>query len=184
MLTLFHDFTSPGSWVAVRRLERLAAEGLEVSFAGFEAVGIEMMLPATLDLLSEWEAVTEAARYEGLSLRRPTHLPPTGLAHVVADLAADHQREQGWRDRCYRAFWEEGSDLSDPELLLGLGKAIGLPPERVRSALTDRVALAAVRRRTSAHRRAGVGGVPTLLAHRTLVSGLLDEQDLRALAAL
>lgn len=184
VLTLFHDYTSPASWVAVRRLERLAGEGLPVSFAGFEAVGIDMVLPATLDVLSEWEAVAEAATDEGVVLRRPTRLPPTGLAHVVADVAATAPAEQAWRERCYRAFWEEDADLSDADVLIRLAEEAGLDSGGVTASLGDRLALAEVRRRTTGHRREGVGGVPTLLAHRTLVPGLLDEDDLRALAAL
>ncbi|MGI8576109.1 MAG: DsbA family oxidoreductase [Egibacteraceae bacterium] len=184
MLTLFHDFTSPASWVAVRRLERLAADGLPVEFVGFEAIGIDMVLPATLDVLAEWEAVRDAAATEGIEMQRPTRLPPTGLAHVVAELADTERDASSWRERCYRAYWEDDADLADAEVLVGLAEDAGWDPEHVRAVLDDRLALAEVRRRTTGHRREGVGGVPTLLAHRTLVPGLLDEQDLRALASL
>jgi len=47
-LTLFHDYTSPGSAVAVLRLQRLADEGLAVAFEGFEAIGLDTTLPVTL----------------------------------------------------------------------------------------------------------------------------------------
>jgi hypothetical protein len=50
--------------------------------------------------------------------------------------------------------------------------------------VADRARIAAVRRRSAARRADGVGGVPTILTQRTLVPGLLDEADLRALAGL
>ena len=50
--------------------------------------------------------------------------------------------------------------------------------------LGDRVALLALRQRFAGHRRDGIGGVPTISFDRTLIPGLLDEADLRALADL
>ena len=92
MLTLFHDYTSPASAVAVARLQRLADDGLPVEFEGFEAVGVDVTLPITLDVVAAVDALAETAAAEGLALRRPPGLPPTGLAHLVGALTEDAQR--------------------------------------------------------------------------------------------
>jgi 2-hydroxychromene-2-carboxylate isomerase len=183
-LTLFHDFTSPASAVAVARLQRLADDGLAVAFAGFEAIGVDVVLPVTIDVLAELDAVAAAADAEGVVLSRPRALPPTGLAHVVGELAEDAGLGASWRDTCYRAFWRESVDLADRAALVDLARDAGLDAPAVADALVDRGCLARVRRRMGAYRNEGVGGVPTILAHRTLVPGLLAEDDLRALAAL
>lgn len=181
MLTLFHDFTSPASAVAVARLQRLADEGAPVSFEGFESIGIDLSLPVTSDVLAELDEVKGEARAEGLVLRRPRALPPTGLAHVVSDVAEASGLGPAWRAAAYRAFWGDGVDLADRGALVELAGAIGIDAERARAALEDRLALAGVRRRGGELRGEGVGGVPTILAHRTLVPGLLPEADLRAM---
>jgi predicted DsbA family dithiol-disulfide isomerase len=181
---LFHDYTSPGSAVAVPRAQRLADEGLAVTFEGFEAVGVDTPLPVPLDVLAALDDLAEAAAAEGLALRRPRALPPTGLAHVVGTLAEQAGCGASWRQTCYRAFWSEGSDIGDRTVLLELADRAGLGHELVAAALDDRLLLSAVRRRTTQHRRNGVGGVPTILASRTLVPGLLPEPELRALADL
>ena len=184
MLTLFHDYTSAGSAVAVLRVQRLADEGCAVVFEGFEAIGVDATLPVTVDVLAAIEELTDQAAAEGLNLRRPFALPPTARAHLLGALAEAAGLGASWRQVCYRSFWEDGRDLSDPAVLVELGQRAGLEPADVRSALRDRSALAAVRRRAGRHRRNGVGGVPTILASRTLVPGLLAEDDLRLLARL
>lgn len=189
MITLFHDYTSPASAVAVARAERLVDEGLPLEIIGFEAIGVDMQLPVTLDVLAELDAVEVAARSEGLDLQRPQTLPPTGRAHVLERAAARPDARgaadpRAWRTRCYTAFWSEGADLGDVDVLVELAVSVGFDEQWARGRLADRGALAAVRRATTDRRRDGVGGVPTILAQRTLVPGLLDDEDLRALGAL
>lgn len=184
MLTLFHDYTSPASAVAVARLQRLMAEGAPAEIVGTDVLGIDVVLPVTVDVLAELDAVAADAEAEGLLLRRPSQLPPTAAAHVVEDVARGHGRDAPWRRRCYRAFWDEGVDLSDHAALQTLAGDAGVPSDPVAAALHDRVAFLAVRRRSAGHRSDGVGGVPTIRHDRTLIPGLLHEADLRALIAL
>lgn len=184
MLTLFHDYTSPASAVAVIRTERLVAEGLSVQIVGTEAIGLDTRLPVTLDLLAELTAVAPEADAEGLVLHRPPHLPPTATAHLIEDLARDHGLDSAWRQRCYRAYWTDGADISAPAVLAAVAHDSGLDAGAVERIVGDRIALLAIRRRFAAHRREGVGGVPTISFDRTLIPGLLDDEDLRALASL
>lgn len=184
MLTLFHDYTSPASAVAVARVQRLADEGLRVEIVGFEAIGVDVSLPVTVDVVAALEELEGQAAAEGVVLRRPPALPPTAAAHVVDEEAESLRLGASWRQACYRAFWEDGADLADPEVLVSIAVAAGLDSEVVRASMADRARIAAVRRRCAGLRGEGVGGVPTILAQRTLVPGLMSERDLRALASL
>jgi predicted DsbA family dithiol-disulfide isomerase len=183
-LTLFHDYTSPASAVAVVRLQRLADEGLPVTFEGFEGIGLDAVLPVTLDVSAALADLAEVAAAEGVVLRRPPALPPTVLAHTAGALAEEAGLGASWRQTCYRAFWADGAAIGQRDVLVDLAERAGLDVEAVSAALDDRARVAAVRRRMGGHRRNGVGGVPTLLAARTLVPGLLPEDELRALATL
>lgn len=182
--TLFHDYTVPASAVAALRVQRLADEGRDVTFEGFEAIGVDATLPVTVEVLDAIASLADVAAGEGLTLRRPPGLPPTALAHVVGTVAEQHGLGASWRETCYRAFWEEDARLDDRAVLRDLAERAGLDPEPVSAALADRAFVAAVRRRQAGHRRNGVGGVPTILASRTLVPGLLPLEELRELAAL
>ena len=183
MITLFHDFTSAASAIAVARAHRLASDGLDIELIGFDAIGVDMHVPVTLDVLAELDALAPAAAHEGLILRRPRLLPPTGLAHVI-ERGLPSDGAQAWRSACYTAFWRDQRDIGDPAVLAAIGGTLRFPADRLGELLSDRLELAAVRRSTADRRRDGVGGVPTILAHRTLVPGLLNEDDMRALAQL
>ena len=182
MLTLFHDYTSPASALAVRRVQRLADEAIPVEFVGFEVMSLDAALPPSLDVLASLNALAADADAEGIVLRRPKLLPPTAPAHAVGTIAEAHDLGASWRERCYSAMWADGEDISDTAVLLRLAEAAGLPVDEIASALQTPAFIASVRRAAGRHRRNGVGGVPTILFQRTLVPGLLSEAQLREMA--
>lgn len=184
MILLFHDYTSPASAVAVLRVQRLADEGLAVAFEGIEAIGVDMPLPVTLDVLEELPRLQAPAHELGLTLARPRVLPPTAAAHVLGTWAERSGLGASWRETCYRAFWEYGADLAAHDVLLDLAERAGLDVAEAAGVLTDRARFRELRMRTASRRSEGVGGVPTIKAHQTLVPGLMGEEDLRALASL
>lgn len=183
MLTLFHDVTNPASVVAAARCDRLAGAGLEVSVITIDAIGIDLSLPVTSDLRADLAEHAAAAAAEGLELRAPAALPPSARCHAVGDLAEEAALGPQWRRATATALWEHGADLGDPDVLADLAAEIGLERARAAAQVGSRAAVTAVRRRSAAVRGQGIGGVPTLLAHRTLVPGLLSDEDLWSLTS-
>ncbi len=184
MLELFHDITSAASYVAVVRMQKLADEGIPVRFLGLDLRGLDVTLPVSLDTLAELEHARREATELGLLLVRPRVTPPTAAAHVVAAHAADADLGAAWRGACYRAFWEQGLDLGDVEVLASVGQSCGLDGDQVVGWASDRAALANHRRMVAAVRGDGVGGVPVVRASGTLVPASLPDDDLRHLATL
>lgn len=184
MLVCFHDFTSLASAVAVRRLQRLADGGAAIAFEGFDVLGVDVTIPVTLDVLSDWERHRDAAVAEGFDVRRPRRQPPTLAAHLVGDVAESLGLGAAWRTACYAAYWERGVDLADRAALVDVAVSAGLARHAVTSALDDPVLRRDVRRRVTARRGEGVGGVPVLHVDGALVPALMPEDDLRTLAAL
>lgn len=183
MLILHHDPTSPAAAVATLRLQRIADAGGRVAFQGFDVLGLEAAIPVTLDQLAELDRVGPALREFGIALRRPTRRPPTLPAHLVGELADDHELGAVWRLAVLRAYWEEDADLADRATLVELAAAAGLPVGVVGDRLADRAAHVQLRRQMLATRQRGIGGVPVLEYHGAFVSADLDDDDLRQLAA-
>ena len=184
MLILYHDVPSAGSLVAMLRLQRLADEGLPVVFRGFDALGLDVTLPATLADLEDWEVHRGEADRLGWSLPRPRRHPTTLRAHLVGELAAQHDLDAAWRMACYRAHWLEGVDVADVAELVRLASEVGLDHGLVTDLLDDRGEQHRLRQRMLVHRGEGIGGVPVLEANGTFLSPAIDEADLRALAEL
>lgn len=184
MLILTHDVTSPASALAVARFDRLAADGLPVRFRGVDVLGLDATVPVTLDVLAELERVAPRAAALGITLQRPSQRPSTARVHLVADLAQESGLGRAWRAASYRAYWQDDADLGDPEVVVALAAATGMDGDQVAAVVADQSAVAEVRRRTHTARGEGIGGVPVLAAHGTLVSPDLDDADLWALAAL
>jgi predicted DsbA family dithiol-disulfide isomerase len=75
-------------------------------------------------------------------------------------------------DRVFRAFFEEGADLTDTEVLVRLAGEAGLDEADVRDKLAARADFDTVRAEADGWRRSGVDGVPTFVfAERWAVSG-------------
>lgn len=185
MLTLYFDYPSAASVVAVLRLQPLADEGLPVAFEGFDPLGLDTALPFTLDLYEDLERHGARAAELGLRLHRPAARPPTLAAHLVGALASRMGLGAAWRAQCFAGYWRDGVDLGDREILVELAVAAGLEAEAARGALEDRTGRLQLRQRMMALRSRGIGGVPVLeIAGGTMVSPELSDDDLRALAGL
>lgn len=184
MLRLFFDYPSPAAVVAVLRLQRLADEGLAVGFIGFDVLGLQVALPATLDQLEELERHQQRARELGLEMQRPRWRPPTLPAHVIGEVAEEHGLGAAWRWACLSGYWTRGIDLGDDVRLRELAASAGLPDGAVAEALADPARRAEVRARMLEARSRGIGGVPVLEHAGTLLSPDLPDDDLRSLAAM
>ncbi len=184
MLTLYHDIPSAASLVAVLRLQALADEGLHVVFRGFDVLGLDMTLPATLDDLQDWQDNRDAAAALGWELARPRRHPATLRAHLLGELAAEQGLDAAWRLAVYRAHWLDDADVSADSVLTVLAVRIGLPLDEVEAVLHDPDQRHRLRQAMLVHRGEGVGGVPVLEANGTFLSPFVPEDDLRLLAEL
>ena len=184
MLTLYHDFPSAASLVAVLRLQRLRDAGVAVDIRGFDSLGLAVALPATMDDLADWERNRRAAADLGWDLPRPTRHPVTLSAHLVGEYARSVGLDAAWRLACYRAHWLDGDDLGDPAVLLRLAGGVGLDTAVVGAIVDDREGHTTLRQQMLVHRGEGVGGVPVLEFDGTFLSPDLSDDDLAALAAL
>jgi 2-hydroxychromene-2-carboxylate isomerase len=184
VLVLYHDIPSAASLCAVLRLNELADEGLPIAFRGFDVLGIDATIPATLDDLQDWQQHRVQAAELGWTLPRPTLHPPTLLAHLIGELADEADLGAAWRLAVYRAHWLEGRDVADRGDLLEVAESVGLDQVAVRGLLHDPDGRHRLRRRMLVHRGDGIGGVPVLDAGGTFLSPFIDQADLRHLAVL
>ncbi|MBB1030226.1 DsbA family oxidoreductase [Dietzia sp. SLG310A2-38A2] len=126
---------------------------------------------------AEAEAAQEqmAGRFRELGLEfdwRSARISSTFDAHRLAALAADHGLSDVVDEALRRAYFTDGEQLSDPEVLRRIGVGAGLPADAVDLMLSGDGFGDRVREDVEAARGIGVQGVPFfVLDGRLAVSG-------------
>lgn len=87
-------------------------------------------------------------------------------AHRLAHLAKKHGLGDAMEERLFKAYFTEGADVSDPEVLIRLGKEIGLPEEEIRSVLSSDAYATEVRQDITEAGQIGIRGVPFFVFDR------------------
>ena len=119
------------------------------------------------------QRVIEAA---GLTFNPPATMPNTLHALQVTELARDRDLHEPVHTRLMHAYWSEGADLGDDEVLLDLVAEAGLDRAEAEAAIaegrySDRVAAS-----TQEATRHGIHAIPAfVLGGRLLVMGAQPE---------
>jgi predicted DsbA family dithiol-disulfide isomerase len=117
--------------------------------------------------------------------------PPEIVSNTLPALELTEQaraegRLDGLHRRLYEAYWAEGRDIGDVEVLLGIAEETGIDGAVAAAALEDRRFTDVVEASTAAAIRLGVTGVPAWVVDgRLLVPGAQPHEVFeRALARL
>jgi len=178
------DFVDPGSYLAHEVLEawrrdhpsaRLEVdwEPLELRVPGREP--IDGSSPAWLELQQSMMAL---AGELGLPFRPPSRIPWTRKAHEVALLGVAGGVGGLVHTRLFRAHFVEGEDIGRIDVLIGLGKEVGLDGGELRTVLgIDREAEEVERMRSELLAR-GVTGVPIFQWGGRRLAGFRSAEEL------
>lgn len=133
-LIVYGDFNCPYSRLASARIAAIASGGGPT--VEFRAVEHDPSIPTdgivvTGVVAAEFEReLTEIRAMLGPDERDPLRLPTRRLntrPAIEAYAAAPPDQRPELRERLFAAYWEEDRDISDPEVLAGLGAATADP---------------------------------------------------------
>jgi predicted DsbA family dithiol-disulfide isomerase len=125
-------------------------------------------------------SVYPLARRLGVPITLPpvSPQPHTHLAFEGFQFAKEHGKANDYNHRVLSAFFQEGQDIGDVDVLTRLAGEVGLDEKAFREALT-------ARRYRQAHREAlrradesGVSAVPAFVIGRRVLTGLQDRATL------
>jgi predicted DsbA family dithiol-disulfide isomerase len=168
-ITVWSDYVCPFCYLEEPVLERIREEygdRVEIDWRAFELrpEPVPTLDPDGEYLHTTWNAsVYPMAERRGMTLRLPPVQPRSRRALEAAEFAREEGRFGAMHRALFRAFFEDGRDLDDLEVLLDVGGSVGLDQEELRAALeegryTDKV-LADERQA----QETGISGVPALL---------------------
>jgi len=174
-IDFYFDFASPYSYFAAPRLEKIAAaHGRRVRWL---PVLVTAMCEATGSPLAplvqlKWQYVqrdlARSAHAEGLSFRVPPGFPSLLLAPARAMLwirrAHDDKTATAFARTCLRAYFGDGVDINDAQVLTGIGAALGVDRQALLAGMADSAIKAEFRDATSHAPAKGAFGVPFVIA--------------------
>jgi predicted DsbA family dithiol-disulfide isomerase len=118
---------------------------------------------------------------EGLPYGRRTHTYNSRLAQELGKWADTQPGGDAIHDRLYRAYFVEGRNLADIDLLAEIAGSVGLSSDEARAVLDQRRFSDAVDADWAKSHRYGVTGVPTFVAARYGVVGAQPYETLEQL---
>lgn len=180
-LIVLSDPICPWCWIGKRRLDAAMAQRPEA------AVAVEWrpfmlnpdMAPEGMDrqaylsakfggparAAEVYGAIAEALAEAGLPARldRVARTPSTVDAHRVLAWARAGGRDHALAEELFTAYFSNGLDIGDPEVLTACAARVGMDAGAVRAALARAAGRAEVRAEAVAAAEAGVTGAPTFI---------------------
>ena len=101
---------------------------------------------------------------EGLEYGKRSHTYNSRLAQELGKWADTQPGGDAIHDALYKAYFVDGQDIGDVQVLLDIAKSVGLPVEQASAVLQDRTFKDAIDEDWAKSREYGVTGVPTFVA--------------------
>lgn len=171
-INVWSDYVCPFCYLeepVLERIKRDFGEKVEIVWRAFE------LRPApepTLDpkgdyLRDTWaQAVYPMAADRGMNLQLPPMQPRSRLAHQAAEFAREKSRHGEMNHALFVAFFEEGKDIGNTEVLLEIGEKAGFDRAELKEALESGRYLETVLSDQQLARELGLSGVPALVLYQ------------------
>jgi predicted DsbA family dithiol-disulfide isomerase len=143
LIDVWSDYVCPFCYFQLPLIERLQAtfgDRIKIVWRAFE---LRPDPRPTLDpggqyLRTTWEkSVYPMAAERGMTLKLPPVQPRSRKAHEAAEFAESHSRFNAMHEALFRAFFEQGRDIGDIDVLCDIAASVELDPDGLRLALNE-----------------------------------------------
>ena len=197
VLEVFSDYVCPWCYLASARVARLKKEhGVQVELVHFPLHPetppqgkslAELFAGRGYDIASMQAQMRARMQAEGLPYGDRKMTYNSRLAQELGKWAASLPEGQPGReaihDALFRAYFVEGRNIGEPEVLVQIAESVGLPGEQAREVLEKRSYREAVDADWQKSRDYGVTGVPTFVSGGRGVVGAQPYEVLEQLVA-
>ena len=173
------------------RIERLRREhGVRIKWVHFplhpdtpqEGRSLEELFAGRgYDIAQMQAQMRERMQAEGLAYGDRTMTYNSRLAQELGTWADTQPGGEAIHDALFRAYFVDARDISDPEVLVEIAAAVGLPADQAREVIEKRTHRAAIDADWNLSRQYGVTGVPTFVIGNKGVVGAQPYETLEQL---
>ncbi len=189
-VTLFSDFICPFCYIGFHTLRKMKQEfELEVDWRGFQihpdwpATGISVEKVYGADgsesRKAAWQRISSMATEIGLAMRPPSVLTNSHNALAACEYAVASGKGDEFEERVFRAYFGDGSNIGDVEVLKKLGTDVGLDPAQVVAAIESADVKSKLKDNAVVAHQHGVSGVPTFFIGTYPLVGAQSEATMR-----
>jgi predicted DsbA family dithiol-disulfide isomerase len=163
---------------------------IQVDWRGFElhpetprgGMELSRLYPGGISKDREEQMQQFAASFGIHDMKRAAKIPNTRRALGMAEFARDQDKLDSFRSLTMEAYWKEGQDIEDSEILRGLALASGLDPDIAIKAADDPVYLSRVDTLRLEATQNQVSGIPTFIFGAERVVGCQKYEVIAAAA--
>jgi predicted DsbA family dithiol-disulfide isomerase len=176
----YSDYICPFCYIGYHRIEKLKREyDLAVEWRPFEihpetpkegAFTEELPFPKGY-LEMAFANVKRLADEDGLQLKFSEKLSNSRLALYISEFARKKGKFEEFHKLVLEAYWLEGKDIGDKNLLLDLAESVGLNKNEINIYLSTDEPFKVVQKSLKELRTYGINGVPTFLIEDRLIVG-------------
>ncbi|TWT25820.1 DsbA family protein [Planomicrobium sp. CPCC 101110] len=182
---IYSDYVCPFCFLAEQPLEEaIKGKDVEVEWMPFELrpAPNPTLRPEENYLQTTWaQSVYPMAKNMGIDIVLPdvSPQPHTHLAFEGFQYAKANGKATAYNDRMLRAFFQEGLDIGNVDILTALAGEIGLDQEEYRSALETRKYKEAHQKALRhAYEEANITAVPTFVIGETAIAGIHPKEKI------
>ena len=147
-IAFYFDFSSPYAYFAAQKIDEVAMEfgGREVEWKPF-LLGVAMKTTKNEPLAhqpmkgeyseQDWDRL---ARFMKVPWKMPVHFPIASLTPARAYywiLDRDKDLAKEFARACFHSYYAEGSDIRSVDVIVEIGKSVGLDGDELRDAVRD-----------------------------------------------
>ncbi len=171
-IVAYSDYVCPWCYIGFRRIEQLQrAFGVHVEWRPFELHPETPKTGARLDgrmggfarARAYAENIVGIATDSGIDMRMPAVISNSHRALEAAEFARESGGFEAMHSGLFAAYFEEGRDIGDPDVLCEIARACGVDDQGLRQALADETHAARVDELTEVARRDEIMSTPTFV---------------------
>ncbi|WKA56944.1 DsbA family oxidoreductase [Planococcus shenhongbingii] len=181
---VYSDYVCPFCFLAEQPLaEAIKNKDIEVEWMPFELrpAPNPTLRPEDDYLQTTWaQSVFPMAESMGIDIVLPdvSPQPHTHLAFEGYQYAKENGKAAAYNERLLKAFFQEGLDIGDSEILTKLAGEVGLDEQQYREALKFRKYKEAHQLALKQAEEAGITAVPTFVIGEMAVSGIQSKEKI------
>ena len=191
-IEMFSDYVCPFCYVGFETMRRLKLEfDFQLEWRGFQihpdwpAEGIPTDKVRGLgdreSRAALWERINAMAGAVGISMKPPAVLTNSRAALAATEFARESGRDEALEERIYRAYFNEGENIGDANVVARLAGEAGLDAGEVAAAIkSPKYEMQLKNNSLVAHQR-GVSGVPTFFIGEFQLVGAQSLDAMRAI---